>query len=213
MRLLISTILLLFGVGQLQAQGLQVEPDSLENEIERLESRINSVFVRSGSRKEVEKKVELRKHAGPFGPVIATVPSGTMVPVTGKDETYARVEYDGREGWVNSEIAFGEEVSPVTGDAKEEVQRLRERVDRKRCLLKIARTQNVSAPAKLIRAACRGEVRVGMTPKLVREAWGSPSEKNVTRTEYSRREQWVYGSLGDRRYVYIEGGEVTTIQQ
>ncbi len=39
--------------------------------------------------------------------------------------------------------------------------------------------------------------------------WGRPADKNITTTEYGTSEQWVYGG----RYIYIDDGVVTAIQE
>ncbi|WP_141491573.1 hypothetical protein [Longimonas halophila] len=61
-------------------------------------------------------------------------------------------------------------------------------------------------------SACRGSVAIGMRKAMVREAWGSPQDVNRTRTASGTREQWVYGSIRNRRYVYFDDGVVTGIQ-
>lgn len=53
------------------------------------------------------------------------------------------------------------------------------------------------------------QVAVGMTPAMARAAWGEPRYINRTVTAHGASEQWVYG-LG--RYVYVENGVVTAIQ-
>ncbi|MBK8006737.1 MAG: hypothetical protein IPK12_23395 [Gemmatimonadetes bacterium] len=59
-----------------------------------------------------------------------------------------------------------------------------------------------------VNAIMRGAVQIGMTPDMVREAWGEPGRVNTTVTAAGERIQWVYAS----DYVYFEGGRVTTIQ-
>lgn len=55
----------------------------------------------------------------------------------------------------------------------------------------------------------KGQVRIGMTKSMCREAWGNPYDINRTTNAYGTREQWVYG-IG--RYLYFEGDILTTIQ-
>lgn len=54
-------------------------------------------------------------------------------------------------------------------------------------------------------------IKVGMTAEQVRGAkhWGRPERVNSTTGPYGTREQWVYGG---GRYVYLQGGTVTSIQ-
>lgn len=57
------------------------------------------------------------------------------------------------------------------------------------------------------------QVAVGMDETMVRAAWGWPEDVNRTTTARGTREQWVYGDIGSRRYVYFEDGVVTAIQK
>lgn len=41
-------------------------------------------------------------------------------------------------------------------------------------------------------------------------AWGRPTDKNITETEYGKSEQWVYSGY---KYLYIENDKVTSIQK
>lgn len=55
------------------------------------------------------------------------------------------------------------------------------------------------------------EPAIGMTAEEVRNSrWGSPSKINTTITKYGTSEQWVYSNY---KYVYLENGVVTAIQE
>lgn len=55
---------------------------------------------------------------------------------------------------------------------------------------------------------------IGMTTDEVRNStWGNPSDINKTTTKYGVSEQWVYKFWDKHRYIYIEDGIVTTIQE
>lgn len=56
---------------------------------------------------------------------------------------------------------------------------------------------------------------IGMTADEVRNStWGEPDDINKTTNKYGVREQWVYKSYNyDNRYIYLENGIVTTIQE
>ena len=56
----------------------------------------------------------------------------------------------------------------------------------------------------------RGEVAIGFTKSMCREAWGSPVSINTTETARVVHEQWVYGG---GRYLYFDNGILTTIQR
>jgi len=54
-----------------------------------------------------------------------------------------------------------------------------------------------------------GNLRVGISEEGVRALLGAPEKINTTKTEYRTSEQWVYKD----KYIYIEDGKVTAIQQ
>ena len=54
-----------------------------------------------------------------------------------------------------------------------------------------------------------GEVRIGFTKAMCKEAWGEPSYINNTISSYGTWEQWVYG-LGS--YLYFNGNKLVVIQ-
>ena len=54
-------------------------------------------------------------------------------------------------------------------------------------------------------------ISIGMTANEVENSqWGTPNKVNRTTTANSVSEQWVYGS---GRYVYIDNGIVSAIQE
>jgi hypothetical protein len=55
-------------------------------------------------------------------------------------------------------------------------------------------------------------IRIGMVEFEVICAIGSPDDKNFTETPRTLREQWVYGEVGARRYVYFEDSKVIAQQ-
>ena len=81
-------------------------------------------------------------------------------------------------------------------------------LQRRRSILAERRRQGWT-PA-ISRAVDRGEVLVGMTPSMVRAAWGRPESVNRTTTAAGISEQWVYG-VG--RYVYLRAGRVYAVQE
>ena len=56
-----------------------------------------------------------------------------------------------------------------------------------------------------------GVIEIGFTEAMVEEAIGRPDSVNRTTYSYYMREQWVYNE-GDYRYIYLEDGIVTAIQ-
>ena len=57
----------------------------------------------------------------------------------------------------------------------------------------------------------KAEPAIGMSElEVYGSTWGYPDKKNVTDTEHSHREQWVYEGKG---YIYFKDGYVTSIQK
>lgn len=54
-----------------------------------------------------------------------------------------------------------------------------------------------------------GQIVIGMTPRMVRYAWGNPDRTYRTTKASGSQEQWAYGWS---RHVYFDDGIVTTIQ-
>ncbi len=55
---------------------------------------------------------------------------------------------------------------------------------------------------------------IGMTADDVRNSiWGEPDKINKTTTEYGVSEQWVYKYSDGNKYVYLDDGIVTAIQE
>lgn len=55
------------------------------------------------------------------------------------------------------------------------------------------------------------EPQIGMTSDEIRKStWGEPKDINKTTTKYGVHEQWVYGN---GRYIYLDDGVVTAIQE
>ena len=53
-----------------------------------------------------------------------------------------------------------------------------------------------------------GEIWIGMTAQMCRDAIGNPYKVNRTRTAYNNHEQWIYGS----KYIYFDNGISNDIQ-
>lgn len=51
---------------------------------------------------------------------------------------------------------------------------------------------------------------IGMSSdEVLNSTWGEPESKNITKTKYGKKEQWIYGN---GKYVYVTNGFVTAIQ-
>lgn len=57
-----------------------------------------------------------------------------------------------------------------------------------------------------------GKIWLGMTKEMAIESWGRADDINRTVTSNMIREQWVYGGISNRQYLYFENGILTTWQ-
>lgn len=69
---------------------------------------------------------------------------------------------------------------------------------------------NPQWPEKYVKEIKQGRINIGMTPKMVKAAYGNPININKTTTEYGSRFQLVYPM---EVYVYIEQNKVVAIQR
>lgn len=68
--------------------------------------------------------------------------------------------------------------------------------------------QKLGWPASIVDDVMAGRISIGMTPRMVRAAWGNPETINTTITANGRDEQWVYGD----DFVYVTNGKVRAMQ-
>lgn len=57
-----------------------------------------------------------------------------------------------------------------------------------------------------------GNISIGMTKEMAEASWGSPRDVNRTVTANMVREQWIYGSVRNRRYLYFRNGVLDSFQ-
>lgn len=78
-------------------------------------------------------------------------------------------------------------------------------------LAPLAAQQSAEAISRIDSIGAVMGIKVGMTAEQVRGAkyWGRPERVNSTTGPHGTREQWMYGG---GRYVYFQGGTVTSIQ-
>jgi hypothetical protein len=77
---------------------------------------------------------------------------------------------------------------------------------------RVARENAIKAhkwPRAFTSAVVDQKVSIGMTPAMVRFAWGDPDDINKSVYASGTHEQWVYGH---RTYVYLVNGRVTSMQ-
>ena len=67
--------------------------------------------------------------------------------------------------------------------------------------------------SKMSAAISSRQIVIGMTASEARQSWGEPTKINNSIGSYGKHEQWVYERGGHRtQYVYVENGQVTSMQ-
>lgn len=127
----------------------------------------------------------------------------------------------GRETWVGWIESSALSMDPVPQATMEELQahtrQQRQRAAQERRRIADQRRQafvenNPDLSSEMRELVLEGKIRLGMRADLVRASWGEPRDINRTVTSSIIREQWVYGSTGNRTYIYIRNGTVTSFQ-
>lgn len=108
------------------------------------------------------------------------------------------------EGWIHQNLVSKEEIRELS---RFEVIKLQRKEKRKEFV-----EDNPDIRERFKQAIINGSVMLGMTKKMVKVSWGEPNDINRTVTTNNIREQWIYGSIKNRRYLYFENGILTSFQ-
>jgi len=117
------------------------------------------------------------------------------------DEYYAT-------GWIHSNELSSERVEPLSTMQKIRIEKENAAKERQSNFL----SKNKDLTENLRSQILNGTISIGMTKEMVQASWGEPSDINKTITASKVREQWIYGTLSNRKYVYFENGNLYSIQ-
>jgi septal ring factor EnvC (AmiA/AmiB activator) len=93
---------------------------------------------------------------------------------------------------------------------KAEAEAAKREAERRAKMSKIERTmEKYNCDEETARLINKGQVRIGMTDKQCRAAWGNPSDINRSVYSFGVHEQWCYGG---HNYLYFEDGILTSVQ-
>lgn len=110
------------------------------------------------------------------------------------------------QAWASAQRAMSDAIEKASA-AKSEAERkqaaARERAERRK------RYSALGWSEATINSVLNGKISIGMTDAMVRASWGPPDRINRTINVSGVSEQWVYGN---RTYVYMDNGRVSTIQ-
>lgn len=71
---------------------------------------------------------------------------------------------------------------------------------------------NPNLSASIRNQILNGQISIGMSREMAEASWGKPRDINRTVTSTMVREQWVYGTISNRRYLYFRNGILDSFQ-
>jgi len=150
--------------------------------------------------------------------IIDQLGQGTTVDFIESSGDWSLVHIDGppEKGWIRSRelsetpveyLTIGERLRRSAENRKQSRKRMTEQ--RRRNFVE----RHPGLSPRIEEALLQGRVLVGMTSTMVEASWGEATDINRTITADQTREQWIYGSAGDRTYLYFDDGVLTTVQE
>jgi hypothetical protein len=127
--------------------------------------------------------------------VIAYIPDSTELTVIGVKDNYLLVEYEGKEGYINSEKVKSESVnSVIQGFVSGKEEQAVPAVDYKSNEYQQARydilVEKYGEP--MATALFNHKIWKGINHNMVRDSWGKPVEIKRTINDFDITEEWIY---------------------
>jgi len=127
--------------------------------------------------------------------VISYIPEGTELTVIGISGEYFLVEYEGSEGYINSEKVKSDNIESVIQQfiGEEEVSN-ENAVDYQTAEYQKARYDILVEKygEKTARALFNHKIWKGINHNMVRDSWGKPVEIKRTINDFDITEEWIY---------------------
>lgn len=213
-------------------QGLKDSLISIDQKIDSLQSVISSLNFDELTDNQTEIKIKVgsaiyRRPAVTSDRVISAGGDSRAFIVEINGSNYVKVNLDGSEGYapiwafededyinsLNAEYINRQpksEPEPIVRTPKVDYAELERIENQNRRNSFISENPQISETFK--RQILNGQISIGMTREMAEASWGKPSDINRTVTSNLVREQWVYGSIRSRRYLYFSNGILNTLQ-
>ena len=209
-------------------QGLEDSISHINNKIDSLEAVISKIRFESLSNNQPEVKLHPGSsiYSSPsFDSYRFSLSSDAKVYLVEIDgSNFIKISVDGAEGYTQSwafvdrehiETLIEEERDGNPSFEKEPVVRVnyaqqRALAEKKRREDFIENNPNINQNFK--NQILNGQISIGMTREMAEASWGKPADINRTVTATLVREQWVYGSGSNRRYLYFRNGILDSFQ-
>ena len=184
---------------------------------------------------EISYQAHLRAKPELFADSIGKLPKGTKVEVLGWYGNFYHVKSAEAEGWTSEAIVVLTEAikrkkpewkkaarEQKKAKIKEQIEaqeqeREQQRAEARRkwreALAAKRKTLTEAYGAKIAERLMNGQIWIGMTRAMAIAARGEPEDINKTTTAGGVSEQFVYGDMSNRKYLYFDNGILTTIQE
>ncbi|MEL7834264.1 hypothetical protein [Fodinibius sp. Rm-B-1B1-1] len=194
-----------------QIDSLETEREQLVNKISELRGQVNKIKLESEREKGVPTRISmiggrLRDKPSSNGNVIVELEENDEVLIYDWfQKPYVKASYNGEVGYISyGALKENKFVRQIKSQIKQkELQKIQENNPK---LARLIKKYGESTAKRLI----DGEIWIGMTDEMAREALGRPNDVNRTTTSYSVREQWVYPN---GKYLYFEDGVLDSWQE
>jgi len=133
--------------------------------------------------------------------VIAVLPAGTRVTVTGSDSDYYKVLWEDTEGFIFKQHAELATVSAAT-QVEREQQVNEEPVQKEEQAREMSRFEYLQKKygPRIAAQINAGKIWKGMTAQMVQDSWGNPRKINRSISGNFVKEEWIYVNT----WLYIE---------
>jgi len=188
-----------------------------EQEIAETKRTIDSLFTDIENDKRWIKSfnANLRKNPSTDSDIVTQLRQGEEIFVQEQKEEWLKIKYIFSEirrktlknkddintvyhdGWVHKSVTSEQEVKKINYFERRRISFVR---------------NNSGIKEQYKQDILNGSIRIGMTKEMVRASWGDPIDSNRTVTAYTTIEQWIYGSMPTRKYVYFDDGVLTSFQ-
>jgi len=190
---------------------LEAEREELVDKISELRSQVNKIKLENERETGVPTKISmiggrLRDKPSSNGNVIVELEENDEVFIYDWfQKSFVKASYEGKVGYISyGSLKENQFVRQIKSEIKEkEIQKIQENNPK---LARLIKEYGESTAKRLI----DGEIWIGMSDEMAREALGRTNDINRTTTSYSVREQWVYPN---GKYLYFEDGVLDSWQE